>query len=1351
MTQESSHPPQWWGRHRATAPRWTRATAAGAVTALALVAAGAGGVAQAAAPEITHELAATWIAPPASADNGAKLQVGIQINTNAVGGTKTVVPNVSFETTFHNASLAALPQVCLTEGVDPASSLSEDGRTLVCNLGARETGSADRIVVDLMAEGANGATVTGEVTFGEQAVTLPPIPIVAEPGVDIIVDALDTMVMLPGTNTTSYSAYFAVALPVGTEKLAGTVSFDVKLSESAGDGFAAVAESQGCGSTAAEQANVTIPLVPKTSPGSPLPASCTVTKTAPGVFRVSMDAAEFQQTLGSTSRTAISGVDLRTDRRYVAAGSLRFTAAMDLSQPTIERLTVSNVVATTVSGQTAPEVDTTNNEAESTIVPTGAFLSLFTGHAPWANDYGVLPHAEFSVFNGNLYLVGKASGYAADAQAGSCNAIGEGLTYAGQIANSVGGESSTITDLPVEWAWYTGDVGDITTFDCASNPGQWTTTEPTDFSTVRAVRMMWKPSAAVPADGIIQNVLNAFHVTVNGDTPVGTHVWQQGSFFAYGAWHRAGDTITRVPGYSWEGTTGARDVAHVIGADPSISKTASSTSVRVGDTVTYTVTSGLQVNGTPAGTGTWTVTDTMPAGVTLVPGSGSHEPTSTTVNPDGTSTVVWTVTGPYNTDIAITYDGVVIADPGNYTNHVTQFADGLGWGAPGSQQGSTAQATVTLIDAGTTILSKTDRDTTTAVGGSNTWTLSLLNKDTRTQAVTDVIDVLPYSGDEWGSDFSGTLTIDKVTGDGQIYYTDADPATLARDPADPSNGGFGDITGSTAGWSTTKPATVTGIRVIAGPLAPAQTRDVVIDWTATGTKPGDTLWNVAYARATLTGLKMTSAAEPVEIVGPSVSLTKSVDERIHQAGDILDWHLTLTNSGTVDATGPTAATVVDELPAGLTFLGASDDGVWNEQDRTITWTNVTVSAGQSVTLTVTTTVDLDQVGQLLTNPASVTIPGCAESACVTPPGAECVDRPGWSCAEIEIPTPKVQVSKVADRTVFQPDDTVVYTISVVNNGLGQAVGDYAARVVDRLPEGVTFVEASDNGAYDQATREVVWAPVELAAAEKKNLTLTVTVDAGTTGSTIVNPATVTVPGCEVLEDVLCVDPPLNPCTDLPGWSCAPIDIPGLELGKTAVETSTSAGGLVHWTVTVTNPGPIVLSNVSIVDTFDPTMEFVSASAGGTASSATTITWTVPTIQVGETVDLEVVTRVLPSAVDSAGQIGTQHNRVTVVPSESCVDQACVPAPTIPTDNQCSDDPLWACAEVPGVVVKAVPTPTPSPTPVPSPRPTTPLAHTGAGEWLSWALGLTVVLLVVGGAAVYLARKKRTEPETTYNT
>lgn len=1343
MTQESSHPPRWRGRHRSTAPRWTRATAVGAATAVALLAAGAGSAAQAAEPAITHELAATWIAPPASADNGAKIQAAVQINTNSGTGTKVTVPNVTFEATFGNASLAALPQVCLTKDVDPVSSLSEDGRTLVCNIGPRETGSADRIVVDLMAEGPNGSAVTGDVVFGDQKVKLPQIPIVAEPGVDVIVESLDTMVMLPGTGRTGYTAYFAVAIPVGAEKLAGPVSFDVTLSESTGDAFAAAAESEGCSSTAAEQANVSIPLVPKSQDGSPLPASCTVTKVSPGVFRVTMDAAEFQQTLGSTSRTAISGADLRTDRRYIAAGSLKFTAAMDLTQPTIERLTASNVQATTVSGQPAPEVDVTNNTAESTIVPTGTFFTVFTGHAPWANDFGVLPHAETSVFTANVFMTGKVSRYGPQEQAGSCNVLSPGISYAGSAGSEFGGATSTITDLPVEMSWYTGDVTDFSTHDCATNPDKWTTTEPADLSSVRAVKLMWKPGTASPADGIIQDVLLSFLVTVDPDVPVGSHVWQQGSFFAYGQWHRPGGTITPIPGYSWEGTTGSRDVAHVIGADPSISKTAAPTSVRVGDTVTYTVASGLQVNGTPAGTGTWTVTDTMPAGITLVPGSASLEPTSTTANTDGSSTVVWTVTGPYNTDQTITYDGLVIADPGNYTNTAVQFADDLGWGTPGSQQGSTAQATVTLIDAGTTILSKTDRDIVMPVGGSNQWTISLLNKDTRTQDCTDTIDVFPADGDEFGSAFSGAIVIDKVTAAGDIYWTDADPATLSRDPADASNGKFCDISGTTAGWSTTKPENPTAIRVIAGPLAPAQTRDIVIDWTATTNAPGDTYWNLAYARATLTGLRMTAAAEPVTVVGPSVSLTKSADERIHQAGDIVDWDLTLTNSGDVDAAGPTAATVVDELPAGMTFLGASDGGVWDEQSRTITWTGVAVPAGQTVTRTVTATVDMDQVGQIITNPATLTIPGCAGGVCVTPPANECLDRPGWSCAEIEIPTPQVEISKISDRTVFQPGDTVTYTIAVVNNGLGQATGDYAAKVTDRLPAGVTFVEASDGGVYDQETREVIWAPIELAAAEKKELQLTVTVDAGTTGSTIVNPATVTVPGCEVLEDVVCVDPPLNPCTDLPGWSCAPIDIPGLELGKKATETYTSVGGLVHWTVTVTNPGPIVLNDVQVVDTFDPTMEFVSASSGGTTSSATTITWTVPSVAVGQTVDLDVVTRVLPTAADSAGQIGTQHNRVTVVPTETCVDQSCVPAPTIPADNQCTDAPQWACAEVPGVVVQAAPPPVPSTTPpAPVPGPKTPLAHTGAGAWMGWALGGGAALLVLGGAAWFFTRRPR---------
>lgn len=486
------------------------------------------------------------------------------------------------------------------------------------------------------------------------------------------------------------------------------------------------------------------------------------------------------------------------------------------------------------------------------------------------------------------------------------------------------------------------------------------------------------------------------------------------------------------------------------------------------------------------------------------------------------------------------------------------------------------------------------------------------------------------------------------------------------------------------------------------------------------------------------------------VVGSLVKLTRSVDERFHKVGDIVDWQTTLTNTGNGDATRATAAAVVDEWPDGKTFLGASHGGTYDSATGIVTWPSVEVPAGQSVdlTVTVTVTVDSDQSGQSIVNPARASVPGCADDVCVEPPGNPCPDRPDFSCAEIEIPTPLIKLTKDTARTVHLEGHQVIYTLVLSNSGAGHAIGDLAATAVDPLPAGLTFV-SSEGSVYDPGTRTVSWADIELYAGDQIELQLTVTVDQGTAGSTIVNRAQATVPGC---GEVVCVEPPGNPCSDDASWSCAPIQIPKLVLGKTVAEQLVGVDDQVHWQVIVTNAGPTVLSNVQVADQYDPTMEFVSASHAGTATSATTIGWTIPTIGVGETVKLDVATRVLPTAADPAtGQVGTQHNKVTVTPTATCVDETCVPGPTVPQDNQCPDNPAWACAEVPGGKVLAITSSTPTPpptTPTTMPEKATPLAHTGVGEWMPQALAIVAGLILIGSIALYATRRRRpTEEES----
>ena len=88
---------------------------------------------------------------------------------------------------------------------------------------------------------------------------------------------------------------------------------------------------------------------------------------------------------------------------------------------------------------------------------------------------------------------------------------------------------------------------------------------------------------------------------------------------------------------------------------------------------------------------------------------------------------------------------------------------------------------------------------------------------------------------------------------------------------------------------------------------------------------------------------------------------------------------------------------------------------------------------------------------------------------------------------------------------FTPGTTVVYTLTVTNEGPSPATGVIAQ---DKLPAGVTFVSAQGDGTYDAAsgTWDLSAEVIEKGAA--RTLRITVTIDASAAGSVVTNTATI---------------------------------------------------------------------------------------------------------------------------------------------------------------------------------------------------------------------------------------------------
>ncbi len=99
------------------------------------------------------------------------------------------------------------------------------------------------------------------------------------------------------------------------------------------------------------------------------------------------------------------------------------------------------------------------------------------------------------------------------------------------------------------------------------------------------------------------------------------------------------------------------------------------------------------------------------------------------------------------------------------------------------------------------------------------------------------------------------------------------------------------------------------------------------------------------------------------------------------------------------------------------------------------------------------------------------------------------------------------VEKEVDDATPDEEDTIVYTVTITNNGPDDATG---IEVEDVLPAEVTYVsDVASQGSYDDATG--VWVVGDLNNGEFATLELTVTVNDGTAGDTFDNTATKTTP------------------------------------------------------------------------------------------------------------------------------------------------------------------------------------------------------------------------------------------------
>ncbi|MFW5748298.1 MAG: isopeptide-forming domain-containing fimbrial protein, partial [Chloroflexota bacterium] len=462
---------------------------------------------------------------------------------------------------------------------------------------------------------------------------------------------------------------------------------------------------------------------------------------------------------------------------------------------------------------------------------------------------------------------------------------------------------------------------------------------------------------------------------------------------------------------------------------------------------------------------------------------------------------------------------------------------------------------------------------------------------------------------------TGIEITDNLNGVMGITYVSDTSATLLDDAGNPTS-----YVSATGIWSIgllgPNSSLTLQITATVDPGAGALTQPIVNTATRTATDQPDT------------DSTNDSDGAAIAVSGLDLALVKAVSDPTPDEGQTIVYTLQLTHNGGTPATNITVLDQLDSLP--VTYVSSAITGsgaaASSYDSATGAWTIPALNAGQTIALQITVTVDAGTAGTgAIINTASITAVDQTDSD----PANDTDD------AQIVVNTSDVGVTKTVDNSTPSEGDTIVYSVTAVNNGPSVATG---ISISDNLPAGLTYV--SDNAvslsdsagnptAYDSATG--VWSIGQLNSGVSLTLQITVTVDSGTSGTAITNTATVD----NVNEDD---DNAANDSDD------ASVSVGGLDLAltKSVDNPVPSEGDTIVYAVTVTNNGPGSATNIVITDNLPAGLSYVaddSASLLDGAGNPTTYDAGTGRWSIGQLNSSDALTLQITAAVD-AGTAGS---------------------------------------------------------------------------------------------------------------
>lgn len=359
----------------------------------------------------------------------------------------------------------------------------------------------------------------------------------------------------------------------------------------------------------------------------------------------------------------------------------------------------------------------------------------------------------------------------------------------------------------------------------------------------------------------------------------------------------------------------------------------------------------------------------------------------------------------------------------------------------------------------------------------------------------------------------------------------------------------------------------------------------------------------------------------VTVQCPDVLVLKTADNSPISAGEPAAFTITVSNAG------PGAASnvhVSDPLPAGVAWTINPAVTGCAIAAGTLTCDFPTLAAGASVVIHVSGVTDGADCGNL---PNTVTVSASNEPASAA--------GNNTATATVVVFCPDVTVVKSADNSPINAGDTAAFTITVTNLGPGTA---YEVHVADVLPAGVawTIDPAVPGCAIAAGTLTCDFSPL----LDDQSIVIHVSgvTDAADCGNL---PNTVTVSA---------INEPASAAGNNSDDATIVVNCPDVAVEKTPDVTPISAGQNAAFTISVTNLGPGLASNVVLDDTLPAgvawSVALVELNGNAIANPCDAIVGTALHCDLGDMANGDVIEIHIGGETD-ADDCGTLHNEVTI--------------------------------------------------------------------------------------------------------